>query len=256
MSARSCRGHCWLMTTEGNMAYGWHLVVQPCSPTMRSWLCWEKYYFCWIFYSLQANKKPPPMNLPCTPVSSLNLCQIRMFVSECAFQPKLSVTNMFCSADTQDLLSLSIHHRIQHRLLKRRIEEVHMWQIQATCFGDVVTHALCVHQAWWCLGMIPWENCLITEFLGATREQRRIDLFGAFFSSWMIINIYIHKSMVPFLLVIHHALAQPALILCLLKPRQTQRLNYIQLIPLGTNIFQILYIFGGSILVFKKVETN
>ena len=91
-------------------------MVQPCSPmaTMRSWLCWEKYYFCWIFFSLQANKKSPPMNLPCTAVSSLNLCQIRMFVSECAFEPKFSVTNMFCSAGTQDLLSLSIHHRIQH----------------------------------------------------------------------------------------------------------------------------------------------
>ena len=61
--------------------------------------------------------------------------------------------------------------------------------------------------------MIPWENYLITEFLGATREQRRIDLFGAFFSSGMIINIYMRKSMVPFFLVIHHALAQPALIL-------------------------------------------
>ena len=34
------------------------------------------------------------------------------------------------------------------RLLKGRIEEVHVRQIQATGLAHVVTHALGVHQAW------------------------------------------------------------------------------------------------------------
>ena len=114
MSARSCRGHCWLMTTEGNMADFWWYN------RAAQWQQWDRgcagrnMISAGYSFSLQANKKSPPMNLPCTAVSSLNLCQIRMFVSECAFEPKFSVTNMFCSAGTQDLLSLSIHHRIQH----------------------------------------------------------------------------------------------------------------------------------------------
>jgi hypothetical protein len=132
-----------------------------------------------------------------------------------------------------------------------------MWQIQATCFGDVVAHALCVHQAWWCLGMIPWENYLITEFLGATREQRRIDLFGAFFSSGMIINIYMRKSMVPFFLVIHHALAQPALILFM--PLKTTTSPKIQLYSIDStrnkHVPNTVH-FWGFHIIFKKVETN
>lgn len=95
----------------------------------------------------------------------------------------------------------------RRRLVKGRVEELHMWQVYTPCLGYMVTNTLCIHQAsagirwgpyhgttgtflptfWWVFCLIP--KCIVGKY--------KIRPMDPMFFFWALLNKQSHETSHP-----------------------------------------------------------